>query len=224
MNIDFKKYPYPERLRHHTTPYNYIPLKELNGLPDYYPPIIEKADWSKIFINAKQPDVLDVGCAKANLLLNYAENNPNSNILGIEVRVQLTEWLENLIKSENIPNAGVIWYTIVNGLDFIEAASISKIFYLFPDPWTKQRHKKRRAYNADTLEEYRKVLKIGGELYLATDIEEVHNDHLKLLNRNGGFDIEIIESDERWGLPQTNKEKFCRRVSIPFYRIIAHKK
>jgi tRNA G46 methylase TrmB len=109
MIIDFKKYPYPERLRHHTTPYNYIPLNELKGTPEFYPPLYNNIDWRDIFINGKKPDILDVGCGKAGLLLQFAENNPEINILGMEVRDTLAYWAENLIHAENIKNAAVIW-------------------------------------------------------------------------------------------------------------------
>ncbi len=223
MEIDSQKYPYPARLRHHTCPACYIPANELTELPDNYPPLVSKIDWTIQFLNSKPANVLDVGCGKAGLLLDYSEAHPDDNILGIEVRESIAKWAENLIKAENIQNASVLWYSVINGLDFLESNSFDRIFYLFPDPWTKRKHLKRRAFTTETLDIYHRLLKPGGRLYLATDVEEVHDYHLSLVSKHPNFTFKIIETDEEWGLPVTNKERFCRREMILFDRIIATK-
>ncbi len=46
---------------------------------------------------------------------------------------------------------------------------LDRVFVLFPDPWPKLRHQKRRIVNADTVADMARVLKPGGELRLATD-------------------------------------------------------
>jgi tRNA (guanine-N7-)-methyltransferase len=51
-------------------------------------------------------------------------------------------------------------------------ASIGRIFVLFPDPWPKTRHRRRRAVSPATLGEFARILKPGGELRLATDHAE----------------------------------------------------
>lgn len=48
-------------------------------------------------------------------------------------------------------------------------ASLDRVFILFPDPWPKARHKKRRLIQADTVAELARVLKLGGRLRFATD-------------------------------------------------------
>jgi tRNA (guanine-N7-)-methyltransferase len=192
-------------------------------MPKSYPPVLESVNWADLFINGKFPNVMDVGCGKAGMLFDYAESHPEDNILGLEVRRSLAEWAMNLIKGENVPNAAVQWYSVVNGIDFIADDSMDKIFYLFPDPWTKKRYVKRRAFNDSTLEMYSKKLKIGGTLRLASDVPEVHEYHLELLKKRDDFDILLVKDDQTWELPPTNKEKFCRRENIDFFRIIATK-
>ncbi len=225
MKIDFQKYPLPKRLRHHTSANYYIPYAELKKIPDNYPPLIDKINWSEYFADGESPDILDVGCGKGKLLLDLAEIEPSKNILGIEVRHLITQWLGRVIKGENIPNAAVLWYSVVNGLPFIATGSIEKVLYLFPDPWPKKKHHKRRAFNKPVLNEFHRILRNDGMLYLATDVEQVHEYHLELLDANKGlFEFLLIESDEQWGLPVTNKETFCRAENIPFYRIICYKR
>jgi tRNA (guanine-N7-)-methyltransferase len=48
-------------------------------------------------------------------------------------------------------------------------AVLDRVFILFPDPWPKLRHHKRRLVNAETLAELARVLKPGGRLRFATD-------------------------------------------------------
>ncbi len=210
-------------MRHHTAPNLYFKFSELKDEPNYYPPIYKDMDWSNIFINSNPPDILDIGCGKGLFLLNMSEAFPDSNILGIELRKPAVEWINQVSRGENIANAAAIWYSVVNGLDFIESDSIEKVFYLFPDPWTKRKHLKRRAFNLDLLNDVYRVLKKNGQLYLATDLVEVDVYHKKILDKFSKFDYKIVENSEEWQFPETNKENFCIRESIAYYRIICKK-
>lgn len=223
MEVDFIKYPYPKRFRHHTAPNLYFPYAHFGVKPHYYPPVFDKIIWSDIFLNGKPPDVLDIGCGKGKFLLDYSEIFPYKNILGIELRKVPVDWIKKFISSENLPNCAAIWYSSVNGFPFIENESIDEIFYLFPDPWPKQKHHKRRAFNKEAIAEFHRILKTGGKIHLATDVEEVHKYHLKLLSVSQGLSIKELSSDENWNFPTTNKEVFCRGNNIPFFRIIVSK-
>jgi tRNA (guanine-N7-)-methyltransferase len=236
LKIDFEKYPLPARTRHHTNPSYYIPLKDLKFVPENYPKLIEKLNWNEIFLNGNPPKKLDIGCGRGFFLLsvadeisknnlkNISENNSKAeNILGIEVRDWCCQWLKNYIQSEQIQNCGILRYCIGNNLQFIDSNTINEIFYLFPDPWVKNKHKKRRAFNDEFLSEIYRLLEKNGKLFLATDLLEVHKYHLKTLKNFGKFYFKEIENDEEWNKPQTNKEIFCRKEDIDFYRVIAEK-
>ncbi len=219
MSIDFSKYPLPKRFRHHTAAHLYVPLSQMKNKPDYYPPVFDTLDWKQVFVNGRKPDLIDIGCGKGAFLLESALQYPDKNILGIELRKQPVDWIAGVIQGENLQNCAVLWYNITNGLGFVDSNSIEKIFYLFPDPWPKRKHYKRRAFNSDSIVEFARVLKKGGEFYLATDLKEIHAYHLKILDKSSLFSYKIIENDEEWNLPVTNKEKFCRANNIEFFRI-----
>jgi len=220
MKIDYKKYPLPKRLRHHTKPNLYLKLSELKEEVDYYPPLIESIDWKDFFSNSKPADILDVGCGKAVFLLNMAKLFPDKNFLGIEVRKPIVEWINHYVSGEKTGNCKAIWYSVVNGLGFIENDSVEQVFYLFPDPWPKRKHLKRRAFNEEFIEEVARILKHGGKFYLATDIKEVDDYHRKLVEKTGLFNVDIVDSAEKWNLPVTNKEMFCIKENIAYYRLI----
>lgn len=224
MTIDFKKYPFPEkRPRHHISPVVYIPYHQLKIIPNNYPIPLAEIDWKIVFLNGRPPNFLDIGTGRGKFLLKYAIANPNKNILGIEIKRQVVEWLNNIIKSERIDNAGVIWYNVLNGLKFLDSDSIDSIFYLFPDPWLKNRHHKRRALNFDVLSEFYRILKSKAKIYFATDRLEVHLYHLELLQTFVKFYYEEINYDALWELPKTNKQISCENRGVPYYRMIAVK-
>lgn len=224
MAIDFSKYPLPRRLRHHTHPNLYFPLNQLKERPKYYPPLIDSINWKNFYSNAKPPDMLDIGCGKGRFLIEMAQSNNDKNILGIEVRKTLVDWLNDIISGESIGNCNVIWYSVVNGLKFIDAETIEAVFYLFPDPWPKKKHQKRRAFNEHFLDEIYRILKNDAKLYLASDVDEVNEYHMDLLNNDKRWEVILNPDENDWPWPITNKEKFCRSENISFNRIIATKK
>jgi tRNA (guanine-N7-)-methyltransferase len=57
-------------------------------------------------------------------------------------------------------------------LDWLPEASIGRVFVLFPDPWPKKRHRKRRLLSEAGLSAVARVLRPGGELRFATDIAD----------------------------------------------------
>ncbi len=224
MKIDHKKYPLPGRLREHTSPNYYLPAEQFEKLPECYPPLIEKIDWAEMFDDGKPPAALDIGCGKGDFLLEFAVRNPDLNVLGIEVRQKITEWLNKVIEGESIRNCGVIWYSAVNGLPFIDDNSIDKIFYLFPDPWFKKKHRKRRLFNHSFLDECARILKPEGKLFLATDVPDVDVYQREVIVEHGKFEYNYIEADEEWQLPETNKEMSCKKRGVDYTRMVCELK
>lgn len=184
---------------------------------------LEKVDWQNIFGNGKSPDCLDIGCGRGKFLLEYAFANPKVNILGLEIKKVVVDWLQAVIIGERIENAGVLWVNVLNGLRFIENDSISKIFFLFPDPWPKVRHHKRRAINIEVLNDFFRIGKHNCLIFFASDILDMHSYHLELLNEFGKFKFNEIPAEEDWGIPKTNKQISCERRGVQYYRIIARK-
>lgn len=221
--IDFKKYPMP-RMRHHVNPTLYLPFKSHFKSPFWYPPVIETVQWSDYFSDGKAPKVLDIGCGRGGLLIEYALKNPLVNILGMELRKQAVEWIQSVLHGEKIPNAAVLWYSAVNGISFIDSNSIDTVFYFFPDPWHKMRHHKRRLFSLDFLDELNRVMKDDATLYLMTDVEEVDLFQQEVMNEHGKFNFRYCTDDIEWNLPKTDQEKFSLRKGIPYKRLIVTKK
>ncbi len=226
--IDFKKYPVP-RVRHHSNPQVYLPAHQHQKDLEWYPPVIARVDWASFFDNGRPADVLDIGCGRGGFLLAHALEHPNLNILGVEVRKMLVDWTNQVILGEDIPNAHVAWYSMANGLRWIAPESVQYATYLFPDPWPKRRHKKRRAFSHEFLMELHRVLKEEGRLYLATDRPEVAEHQHELIEESNLFEItEVITkplSDSgNWPFSfKTDQQRFSERKGIPYIYSVATK-
>ena len=78
--------------------------------------------------------------------------------------------------------------------------SIDKIFLLFPDPWPKKRHAKRRFTNSGNLQQLARIILDGGELLFATDHMEYLNWSLEQFMRTPLFKNENLDQNS-WENP-----------------------
>jgi len=78
--------------------------------------------------------------------------------------------------------------------------ALDRIFILFPDPWPKARHHKRRLIQAETVAELARALKPGGTLRFATDWKDYAAWTLERMPRSGRFDWTAKRADD-WRTP-----------------------
>ena len=72
-------------------------------------------------------------------------------------------------------------------LDRLPDASIGRLFVLFPDPWPKNRHHKRRLIDAETLAGFARILKDGTEFRWASDDMDYVEWTLERVAASGAF-------------------------------------
>ena len=85
-------------------------------------------------------------------------------------------------------------------LEVLPDASVEKIFLLFPDPWPKLRHQRRRFISKKNLKVCKRVLKSGGFIYIATDVEEYKRHILESFNNDTNFTWEANSAGD-WRQP-----------------------
>ena len=114
---------------------------------------------------------LEVGFGGGEHLLWQAEANPGIGIIGAEPYVSGVAKLLSRIAASSGGETNVRLYT-EDATDIIDAlpdASLDRAFVLFPDPWPKTRHHKRRFIQMAMLDRLARVMKPGAELRYATD-------------------------------------------------------
>jgi tRNA (guanine-N7-)-methyltransferase len=129
------------------------------------------------------PCVLEIGFGNGEHLAQQAAKNPDKNFLGIEVHPPGVGHLLLRAEQLNLTNLRIIEHDAVEVLGVhLAEESLDEVLILFPDPWHKKKHHKRRLINATFTELVTSRLRVGGLLRLATDWEHYAEWMLEVLN------------------------------------------
>ncbi len=152
-------------------------------------------DWTDLF-GAERPLILEIGFGYGQFLLHLAHENPNANVIGIEIAGQCLRSVESLVERKQASNVRIIQSTAELALHHLFVpGSLSQVHINFPDPWFKKRHSHRRLMQRDTMDAIVSRLQPGGLLYLATDIIEYAEMSAELLAATAGLDNRL---DNAW--------------------------
>lgn len=160
-----------------------------NFLPNYSVNVGEKLDKTKI-------NHLEVGFGYGESIANRAQNNKNINYIGCEAYTKGVACLLDKIKTDKIDNLKIFYGDARILIENLEDNSLDKIFVLFPDPWPKKRHNKRRIISDSFLELISKKIKNGGELFFASDIVNYVEWTIEKINNNKNFIKKFNSLDE----------------------------
>jgi tRNA (guanine-N7-)-methyltransferase len=112
---------------------------------------------------------LEIGFGGGEHLAAQAEAHPVVGFLGVEPFLNGVARLLDAVETRPLQNVRVLVDDARLLLAALPDATIERAFVLFPDPWPKARHKKRRIVNPRTVADLARVIRPGGELRLATD-------------------------------------------------------
>lgn len=112
---------------------------------------------------------VEIGFGAGEHLAWQAERNPDVGILGSEVFHNGVARLLAHAAERGLENIRIYPEDARALLELLPSASISRAFLLFPDPWPKLRHAKRRFVGRSNLDRLARVMRPGAELRMATD-------------------------------------------------------
>jgi tRNA (guanine-N7-)-methyltransferase len=128
--------------------------------------------WASVFGN-DHPIELEVGSGKGLFLLNAGAGSPGHNFVGVELSRKYAAKAAERVAKRGLSNVKVWQGDAKLFLNrFVPTASLRALHVYFPDPWWKARHKKRRVFSEALLADAERALVSGGELRVATDVEE----------------------------------------------------
>ena len=131
------------------------------------------------------PVTLEIGFGNGDNLADQAAAHPERNFLGVEVHRPGVGRLLLSLEDRQLRNAKVICHDAVEVLTHqVPPQSLSEVVILFPDPWHKKRHHKRRLVQAPFVELVTDRLVFGGVLRFASDWQPYADAVLEVLNAN----------------------------------------
>ncbi len=130
---------------------------------------------------------LEIGYGGGEHLARRALENPATGYIGAEVFTSGVAKMVEAIDRDGLQNIKLFTDDAIKLLQKLPAASLDEVFLLYPDPWPKTRHHKRRFVGPTTLAELARILKPGAPLHFATDIEDYANWTLAHILRQPGF-------------------------------------
>ena len=177
-------------------------------------------DWQQIFSNSA-PIILDIGFGHGDSCLGLAQHYCDHNIVGVEVHspgIGHCLWQAHHLQ---LTNLRVLREDIVTILANIEHQSLAKIYILFPDPWHKKRHHKRRLIQPAFVAQILSKLRPRGILYIATDWEDYAQYISTVVTKEKNLQMSTQVYSWR---PETKYERRGMRLGHTVYDIVCMKR
>lgn len=168
---------------------------------------------------------LEIGFGGGEHLASQAARHPDTLLLGAEPFLNGSASALRHIDEQDIGNVRLHAGDARDVVAALPDASLDRIFILFPDPWPKARHNKRRIVQTQTIQDFRRVLKPGGTIRFATDVQSYADWTLERFNaatgleRSGNPDWSVQPEDHVVTRYQTKKLGDIDPVFMDFAKI-----
>jgi tRNA (guanine-N7-)-methyltransferase len=170
----------------------------------------------------------EVGFGGGEYLIAQARAHPRTGFIGCEPFVNGMAKALAAIEAQGLANIRLHLGDAVPVLDWLPAASLAGIDLVYPDPWPKRRHWKRRFVQERTLADMARILRQNGEFRFVSDIPDYVAWTLARLLRSPDFVWTAERADdwrEPWpGFVRTRYEaKAVREERVPCYLVFRRK-
>ena len=143
---------------------------------------------------------LEIGFGGGEHLIHQAQSNLDTAYIGVEPFINGMAKMLGAIEDNSIENIRLYDDDATRLLDWLPQNCLDQIDLLYPDPWPKKRHWKRRFINQVNLTRFERVLKPGGRFRFASDIDTYINWTLGHIHRHGVFQWQA-HSAKDWNCP-----------------------
>ncbi len=141
-----------------------------------------------------------------------------TSVLGIELKESLCRIAVNKLARENLTNGHVIHADAKLAIPILfQPGSLDAIYVLFPDPWWKKRHARRRLLDDSFFEMAHDFLKPGGFFVLKTDVLDYFDAVDEYLQKMPCFErvtLDDVPGHEAWTL--STRERHCLEDNLPY--------
>lgn len=179
-------------------------------------------DLSSFFNKPPNSISFEIGFGGGEHLAGIAKNDPKGGFIGCEPFTNGVSSLLGHIKDDGIDNIKIFHGDARLLLNACKDSSLDKVYILFPDPWPKSKHHKKRIISQDTLDIIHRVMKNDAELLIATDhvdYSEWISDHLDARRDFIKVDRNIKSPPCGW-IPTRYQEKAEKEGRFPVFFLV----
>jgi tRNA (guanine-N7-)-methyltransferase len=171
--------------------------------------------------------IFEIGFGGGEHLIGQARANKACLYLGAEPFIEGVAKALTAIAAEGLTNVRLLASDARPVLKALRPQSLDRLVVLFPDPWHKNRHNKRRLIQQDFLEDAHHALKPGGELRFASDWADYAAWTLEKIRAHGGFQW-TAQSASDWRMPphdhittryEVKKLGDCAPIFLVFHKL-----
>jgi tRNA (guanine-N7-)-methyltransferase len=181
----------------------------------------------RVLMPGAQEAWLEIGFGGGEHMAAQAARHPKVLIIGAEPFQNGVASAVRHVDEQRLENVRIHDGDVRDLLGRLPDASLARVFILFPDPWPKVRHHKRRLVQPDTVAELARILAPGGELRFASDWADYVDWALERFRANPAFAWSAERADD-WRAPPADhvttryEEKRlgdCAPVFLDFVRV-----
>lgn len=163
-------------------------------------------NWDEIF-GRPAPLFLEIGCGNGEFIADWATRHPDWNCLGIELSLGSTSRMLKRIAGQRLKNVRLMMNDARFAVrELFSDNQLDLVMMNFPDPWPKEKHKKRRVIVPDFVASLSGVLKPGGLFELVTDQQWYAEQSADFFRDDGSFAVAPLEKNP------------CREVTTKYER------
>ena len=186
------------------------------------------ADLGDLFPNTPTAFKMEIGFGGGEHLAGQAKSEADTGFIGVEPFINGMAKMLGKITDEGLDNVRLHDDDAVQALDWLPEASLDRVDLLYPDPWPKVRHWKRRFVGQANLERIHRVLKPGGHFRFASDIDTYINWTLQHVHRFNAGEAKLhwlAQTAADWNDPWTGwtrtryEAKAIREGRPPWYLV-----
>ena len=144
--------------------------------------------------------VMEIGFGGGEHLAAQAEANPNVGFIGCEPFLNGVAKLLNHIQQNDLLNIRIHDEDARDLIELMPDSCLAAVYLLYPDPWPKKKHHKRRFVNPENLHHIHRLLQPDGMFYFSSDIPDYVSWALMHIRDHGGFEWQARASAD-WQNP-----------------------
>lgn len=156
----------------------------------------------KLIFPTAQKIYLEIGFGGGEHLAWRAKESPMSGFFGCEPFITGVASLLGHMETQHLDNIRIINDDARLFIRSLTDQCLDRIYILFPDPWPKTRHHKRRIVHDETINDLSRILKPRGELVMATDIPDYALWMQDVLAKRPEFVLKMDDRESLYDRPE----------------------